>query len=356
MQHDGGSVTDGAGDAQVKVYPWVSTYLGAGGCGTETSGDRRSIRLLDWGYNATADREGRLFLFRSSTILYVDQDQVVPLWERGGGHARWSELSFPVALSQSEFGPIYGAAAVSPEQLFLRAESGIAVIEGGWLRWLAGSYTEFGHVDGVGTAARFRRTGGLLVRDSGDLVVPDGAYLRRVVGDEVSTIAGSRVLEISERPKDGAATTEATLSLVLSLVEHEGGLLFFDRGLLRELRDGQVRTLGGAFIADPSPDARPSPQDGPLAEAVISHPLDFVRFDGDIYFLDHEGPQYKQLLRRIRAGVVETVGQLRYVQGGPYRDGPLAEAVFDGGLRMVGGPRLLLYNAASCRAREVELR
>ncbi|MCK5799288.1 MAG: hypothetical protein KAI47_18990 [Deltaproteobacteria bacterium] len=349
---------DGARDSLAKRYPWVSTYLGAGGCGDEVSGDRRTIRISDRGaYRMIHDRAGRLYLISISRILVVDHDVVTSLVDQGTNSSSWDRTPMPISVDKAVFGGIAAFAAVSPDRIYLADEQGIAMIDAGWLRWLAGSKAGLrGHIDGVGEEALFWVIGAMTLTSKDELIVADAHHLRKVVRGEVTTLAGSQSIRPTDSPKDGDALTEATLAKASRVLALPNRILFYDGGLLRELRGGRVSTLAGEFIGNTNLDPQ-IVKDGLLKQARIRWPSNMVVFDGAIYFLDHNSHSAFRghWRRRIRDGRVETVGTLHI---GAYRDGPLDEARFEPtpSFLAVVGDHLLVNNAWGCRVREIELR
>lgn len=342
-------------DGPVKTYPWVSTYLGANGCGNDVSGPRETIRIPAYpAKRFTGDAAGRLYLVGQSQALYVQGDVVSPLVDQGITAGDWERVTLPAPLTSAVFGEVHTVAAESRQRVYLASTSGIAVIDGSWLRWLAGATasSDRAHVDGVGEAARFEVIFDLALAEDGSLIVADGGHLRRVAGDTVSTIAGKEGTASTNYPKDGPAL-EATIALATEVLWQPARILFYDKGYLRALRDGQVTTLGGIYIPNENLNV-PARKDGPLADAVFCRPRDFVGVGDDVYFIDDDPKLAKpRVLRRIRKGVVETIGAIVL---GAARDGPIDDARFDNfpALTAAGG-RLFAYDNTTCRLREIEL-
>ncbi len=118
------------------------------------------------------------------------------------------------------------------------------VTPAGAVTTLAGTAGLFGHVDGVGAAARFGIPRAVALRPDGSLVVTDFTYLRAVALDgTVTTLAGSG----SQGAADGPAAQASFTDLAALAVDGAGNIYMVDGKAIRVLTvGGQVMTVAGS--------------------------------------------------------------------------------------------------------------
>lgn len=182
---------------------------------------------------------------------------------------------------------------------------------GGAVSPVAGSSTQSGFVDGVGTAARFNWPGGLLLDGSGELFIADsGNFVLRemnVATANVVTFAGAKSLGSA----DGRGRA-ARFSAPLGLAADDATVYLADTGndTIRaiDIATGTVTTLAGAV-------GQAGRADGPLAQARFNQPQGLA-FDSGAKIL-YVGDALNRVIRQIDLGK-GVVSTLTYTNGPGY--------------------------------------
>ena len=152
---------------------------------------------------------------------------------------------------------------------------------GGAVSILAGSFVESGHVDAVGSAARFSMLSAIAVDDKGNVVVKDSYSLRKITPEgSVSTIARS-----SCSYRDGP---DGEFCNVGGMVFDRAGNLYFSDLSNRNIRklspEGIMSTLAGNMVAHST---RSGSADGQGAAAEFSSPGSLaIDSAGNLYVAD----------------------------------------------------------------------
>lgn len=198
---------------------------------------------------------------------------------------------------------------------------------------------QMGERDGEALQAQFRMPAGLAVLPDDTVLVSDSRnhLIRHITPEEVSTFAGTTYdLDDHGFPQGAWHDDEASLALFHEpagmSVDEEGYVYIADarNHMIRVISpDGMVSTIAGHIMR--------GHEDGRGEEARFYHPLDVAAAsDGTLYVAD----TLNHLIRKITTdGQVITLNapSTRVVEvfpgvvewGGDYRDGPLAEALFN---------------------------
>jgi len=241
--------------------------------------------------------------------------------------------------SAAHFASVMGIAA-SPDGTFLVTDPDANVVRrmtaGGTVTTIAGAIGQFGSSDGVGSQARFAVPYGITVAPDGVAYVVDanaGVVQRITTDNTVTTIAGSP----GHRDVVDGAGSGARFSNPLGITYGPGGVLFVtDANTVRSVTPGgSVTTVAGAAFV-------PGAVDGLGTAARFSFPVG-IAADGAGNLFVAEGNNHT--LRKIGPGFsVSTLAGAAPRPSG-YRDGPLAEALFDQFSALAVSPRGDLFTA-----------
>lgn len=130
----------------------------------------------------------------------------------------------------------------------------VRMISNGVVSTLAGSPSNFGFADGIGSNARFLRLNGIALDSSGNLYVTDYKSIRKIVIStaEVTLFAGVRSDVFSGEAKDGirtAATFNELEGIAISAADNKFYVVD-DHSIRSVASDGIVSTLTGALTRE----------------------------------------------------------------------------------------------------------
>jgi sugar lactone lactonase YvrE len=248
-------------------------------------------------------------------------------------------LGFPAGIAADAAGNLYVA------------DASLEIIQkispSGQMSTLAGSSGLAGAVDGTGATARLNQPGGITASAAGFLTVADtaNATIRTILADgTVMTLAGSPT---NHGHLDGVGTA-ATFASPIGIAQDAGGTLYVADAMNHAIRkitaSGVVTTLAGSAGNSGS-------ADGTGAAARFNYPTGVaVDASGNVYVADTTN----NLLRKISpAGVVTTLAGVAGVSGA--QDGTGSGALFNqpGGLAVDGAGNLYLNDTGNSTVRRI---
>jgi hypothetical protein len=238
--------------------------------------------------------------------------------------------------------PRYGSrlqAAISPRSLAMAAngplyfasEHTIAVMDGDQILPIAGMVTSgTAPADGPASSATFAQIEGLVVAADGTIYVAELWLVRQIAQGYVTTLAGAYA---TQDHVDGPALQARFYQIHGIDLTSDGAIIIGEMHHLRRLQNGIVTTIAGSGKNAASPLV-----DGPALEATLFHVLALRSVGDAIIFAE------RQTLRSLSAGQVVTLGggwgsELLCV------DGPLATARFSMTIPAIAAHQGILYIA-----------
>lgn len=300
----------------------VSTFAGQVGAAANLDGSGAdatgSAARFGNVYAIASDAVGNLYLGDGHVVRRVTPGAVVTTIAGRWGHC--GGIDWPPEMASFCF--INGIATDGAGNILVSSGNTIRLISpSGSLRTLAGSFQQFGSVDGDPADARFNGTEGVATDPAGNLFVADygNRTLRKVTPfGVVSTVAGSPGLSGSD---DGVGP-DARFNLPLGVgVDREGNVLVSDAGSSSTIRKvspaGAVTTFAGVAGQPGSADGT-----GPAARFRIPRGI-AVDALGHAYIADSQN----HAIRRVTpSGSVSTFAGAAPVRG--HADGTGTAAVF----------------------------
>lgn len=310
----------------------VSTYAGTPGRSGHLDGSRTEA-LFSWPQGLTIGDDGSLYVFDFPNIRRITpagQVSTVQRLERNGS-GTYSQEDFETFRASS--GAVMDAAgslhvATTPLHA-LRS-----ITPAGVSRTLAGLIGVEGHVDGLGSNARFSGPSGVTADRAGNLYVADSTShtLRKITpAGLVSTLAGTPGARGSEDGAGGIARFDAPHSLAAGLEDEILVVESYATRVRAVSQAGVVRTLAGSRLLA-------GHVDGMGAVARFGQPAGLaLDGSGNVHVLDRASflePTGRSRLRKVSpSGGVTTLAMLpeatrRLPEGGPiHPGGPACDAM-----------------------------
>lgn len=343
-------ITDKSNNMIRKMTPAgvVTTFAGDGSFGcTDGTG---TAAQFNYPTGIVGDSAGNIFVVCStcSTIRKITPAGVVTTFAGQAnstgavdGTGTAARFNWPVGITIDSSNNLY---VVDYGNSAIRKVTSSAVVSN-----FAGSYGDYGVVDGTGTAARFAGPAGIGIDVSGNLFVTDSdnATIRKVTPGRVVTLVAGSLSWDGEGSTDGATTVASFYGPEGVAVDTAGNLYIADtknRTIRKITPSGIVSTIAG------SPGQTGS-ADGTGAAARFSYPTHLtVAEDGNIYIAD----EYR--IRKLTPGGVVTSLAGDYNNSGS-ADGTGAAALFAGvaGIASDGAGSLYASDSGNYTIRKVTL-
>ncbi|MGE9744713.1 NHL repeat-containing protein [Bdellovibrio bacteriovorus] len=326
----------------------VTTFAGDGNYGcTDGTG---AAAQFSYPTGIVSDSAGNIFVACSacSTIRKITPAGVVTTFAGQAyttgavdGTGTAARFSWPVGITIDSSDNLYVA---DYSNSAIRKVTSSAVVSN-----FAGSYGDYGAVDGTGTAARFAGPAGIGIDASGNLFVTDSdnASIRKVTPARVVTLVAGSLAGDSDGSADGTGTAASFHSPEGVAADPAGNLYVADtmnRTIRKITPSGNVTTIAG------SPGQIGS-ADGTGAAARFSYPTKLtVAEDGNIYIAD----EYR--IRKLTPGGVVTSLAGDYDNSGS-ADGTGTSARFGGvaGIASDGAGSLYVSDSGNYTVRKVTL-
>ena len=342
---------------------WVSTFAGTTHGWRDGPKDQAQFQGLQ---EIAVDDAGNLYLIDENrgaigtgdgaiAIRKIDAAGMVSTLYRGAYQSVGGTLGSPSGVAATGDGTVY-IANTGRHQI-------VRLTEDGELRAVAGSGAR-GLLDGPHASAAFNAPEALAVSPDGSLVVADqdGSVIRRILPpgggfgsvevlladfEELPLVSGVTVTVLAGRGAQGfvdGPARQAGFRLPEGLaMDREGNVLVADTGnhaIRRVAPDGTVTTVAGGNGE--------GLRDGPCEAARFASPVDVaVDDDGYIYVADRGSNRIRGISAQCVVTTIAGSGPVSSDEAGwgGYRDGPAAEARFDGLSALAIGPEGSLYIA-----------
>lgn len=292
----GGIGSDAAGNIYVsdnfnsvirRVSPdgTVKLYAGQPREAARTNGSLAESRFMYPGELAVDRVSGAIYVFEGCVLRRIAGDTVTTFVGDGScvtrdGTGDKAGLASVMGAALDADGNLYFTERASTNGQLVRKVTPVGVVS-----TLAGSATETGKTEGIGTAARFSNIGRLAVDAGKNLYVADGAAVRMVSPTgEVSTYAGA----VDSWGQTEGYRTSARFGTVAGLAFDGRGNLF----VADYQRIARISTLGNVVAAVSSvySDGVWLSTDGAAGTASAGNPATLTSMpDGSIAFFDNAG-------------------------------------------------------------------
>ena len=311
----------------------VTTIAGSPTQGGEADGTGTAARFTSARAIAMAP-DGALRVIAAARIRRVTAGGVVTTLVGAG-------LSLPAAIAADAAGVLY----VADTHELLR------VAGDGQLSPMAGQPLLRGHVDGIGSSARFQFPYGVAVAHDGDVYVTDRHRIRRITPDgTVSTFAGS-----DESGSADGVRTSARFGLLGGIAADGAGMLYvvdIGNNTVRAVSPAAVTTIAGQAGTSGSADGLGAAARFAFSSSATTNVFPGIAVDsgGDVYVADSAN----HTIRRIApSGEVTTFAGTARVIGAADGVGAAAQFRMPSGIAIDGAGNLFVVDTGGGAIRRI---